>query len=219
MTKEVIVARGVIKGKLTRITKYVQELAAGEVSFDEHELRVRREELEKLADRFDVIQAQIEATESTAAIGTAETTDHEAERQALEERFYTTKAAINRLLDNSDKPPQNTHGETPNRTGKTNTQIRLPKLQLPQFSREIQEWAGFRNLFESAMDSSSVPPLQRLQYLKSSLKGEAASLISSLLLTEGNYNQAMYILTQSHITTDINVLIEHVRLVMADITV
>lgn len=181
-----IVARGVLKGKITRITNYIQAIQ-DEDHFEISEIMVRGKELDKLSERYDKIQTQIEMLETDKE----KAAEHEAERTAVETKCYSTKAAIYRLLNqhNSSVNEDNNH----TKSGKT-LQIRLPKLELPHFSGDMQEWTTFKNVFECAMDGSEIPTLQRLQYLKSSLRGEAAGLVSSLLITEENYNKAFDIL-------------------------
>ena len=57
--------------------------------------------------------------------------------------------------------------------------IKLPKLNLPVFSGNHMEWTSFFNLFKGAViDNSSLQGSQKLQYLKASVKGDAAKLLA-----------------------------------------
>lgn len=67
-------------------------------------------------------------------------------------------------------------------------QVKLPQLSLPNFSGHIEQWLNFRDMFGSLIHSNDeLSPVQKFQYLKSSLSGDAAALIQSLEITAGNY--------------------------------
>lgn len=67
----------------------------------------------------------------------------------------------------------------------------LPRIQLPNFSGKYEDWPAFRDLFRSVIiDDPSISDVTRLHYLKTSLKGEAESLIRSMPTTEPNFRRA-----------------------------
>ncbi|XP_060868578.1 uncharacterized protein LOC132943558 [Metopolophium dirhodum] len=71
----------------------------------------------------------------------------------------------------------------------------LPKRKFPTFSGSLKEYQGFEDLFNSIL--SHTPELQdveKFEYLKTSLEGEALSLVSHLSLTSANYQSAWKIL-------------------------
>ena len=62
--------------------------------------------------------------------------------------------------------------------------VKLPKIDLPNFTGKLTEWIPFYDLFAAAVDSqASLTNAQKLQYLKASVKNEPSQLISSLTLT------------------------------------
>ena len=68
---------------------------------------------------------------------------------------------------------------------------KLPKLALPSFSGEYTQWVSFWDQFTTLVDSKSdMANLEKLSYLKLSLKGDAAQIVSSLLVTDTNYDIA-----------------------------
>ena len=70
--------------------------------------------------------------------------------------------------------------------------IKLPKLYLPFFSGYYMEWTSFFDLFKGAViDNSSLQGSQKLQYLKTSVKGDAAKLLASIPVTDHNFDIAM----------------------------
>ena len=71
------------------------------------------------------------------------------------------------------------------------SQIKLPKIDLPSFSGKYTEWTSFIDQFDSAVHGN--PNLQNaetLNYLKSSLRGEAHDLIKNVAVTDVNYELA-----------------------------
>ena len=68
---------------------------------------------------------------------------------------------------------------------------KLPKLTLPSFSGEYTQWVSFWDQFSTLVDSKvDMANVEKLSYLKLSLKGDAAQIISSLLVTDANYDIA-----------------------------
>ncbi|UYV63214.1 hypothetical protein LAZ67_2003462 [Cordylochernes scorpioides] len=69
--------------------------------------------------------------------------------------------------------------------------VKLPKFNLPVFSGEMSQWLSFKDLFLVTIDkNTTLSDIQKLQYLHSSLKGDAARIIKGFPITENNYNQA-----------------------------
>ncbi|CAG7821478.1 unnamed protein product [Allacma fusca] len=58
----------------------------------------------------------------------------------------------------------------------TKVKVKLPDLEVPSFSGELENWNSFHDLFVAAVHNRShLPDSQKLQYLKSSLKNGADS--------------------------------------------
>ena len=82
--------------------------------------------------------------------------------------------------------------ETPQSTVQTSAspsgKVKLPKIALPLFDGKYTEWTSFWDQFQASVDAdSSLSGSQKLNYLKSSLKGEAFKVVSSLSITDDNY--------------------------------
>ncbi|OXA41427.1 hypothetical protein Fcan01_23891 [Folsomia candida] len=70
-------------------------------------------------------------------------------------------------------------------------QIRLPNLDLKTFDGSLLEWTSFRDIFTASVhNNTTISKGQKLTYLKSLLKGEAAKLIQSMVLSDANYDIA-----------------------------
>ncbi|XP_063420794.1 uncharacterized protein LOC134706011 [Mytilus trossulus] len=71
----------------------------------------------------------------------------------------------------------------------------LPKLTLHNFSGNIIEWQSFWDSFESAVHMNpNLPDIQKFNYLKSQLGGEASHTIDGFALTNANYKEAINVL-------------------------
>ena len=68
---------------------------------------------------------------------------------------------------------------------------KLPKLTLPSFSGKYTQWVSFWDQFTTLVDSErDMTNVEKLSYLKLALKGDAAQIDSSLLVTDTNYDIA-----------------------------
>ena len=66
--------------------------------------------------------------------------------------------------------------------------FKLPKMNIPVFSGEYLQWNSFWDLFNASVHTNeTLTDAQRLQYLKASLKGDPAKVISHLTNTDANY--------------------------------
>jgi len=72
---------------------------------------------------------------------------------------------------------------------------RLPKLTLPKFSGDPLTWQTFWNSFYVAIHGNpNLSGIQKFNYLKPQLHGDAARTIAGLPLTDSNYQHAITLL-------------------------
>ncbi|KYM94546.1 hypothetical protein ALC62_14824 [Cyphomyrmex costatus] len=68
---------------------------------------------------------------------------------------------------------------------------RLPRLDLPKFNGTPSDWLPFKDLFRSlVIDNPTLSPVEKLQYLKTSLTGTAVNMLSNTTLTADNFFKA-----------------------------
>jgi len=68
------------------------------------------------------------------------------------------------------------------------TKVKLPTLALPTFQGEYEKWMLFKDSFTSVIDQNvSLTPIQKFQYLRSALKGDALQVIECLNTSAENY--------------------------------
>ncbi|XP_054711081.1 uncharacterized protein LOC129220676 [Uloborus diversus] len=80
--------------------------------------------------------------------------------------------------------------------------IKLPKLSLPNFSGNIIDWLTFKDLFNATVTKNeSLSDAQKLQYLKTSLKGDAAKIVISIPISDSNFKIAYNLLDERYSNT------------------
>ncbi|XP_059047800.1 uncharacterized protein LOC131843203 [Achroia grisella] len=78
-------------------------------------------------------------------------------------------------------------------------ELKLPHINIPVFTGKYSEWIPFHDLFVSLIHrNSALMDVQKLHYLKSSLSGEAATLLKHIPISEANYEDAWVILQKRY---------------------
>lgn len=71
------------------------------------------------------------------------------------------------------------------------TSCQLPRINLPKFSGSPSEWSEFCDLFTAMVrESGELSKVEKLQYLKMSLTGEASLLLRNISVTGDNFSRA-----------------------------
>lgn len=116
---------------------------------------------------------------------------------ASEHNYITFKARILSMLQEEEAAREEVNrtrastSVTAPVTASVGRQIQLPKISLPSFSGDQLAWEGFRDLFQSLVgDVADLAPVQKLQYLKASLSGEAAAVVANVELSDEGYETA-----------------------------
>lgn len=77
------------------------------------------------------------------------------------------------------------------------TTVKLPKLDMLPFSGDKLKWSEFWDAFENAVhNKKKMSNIEKFNYLKSKLSGEARSAIQGLTLSKENYEVAIGILKE-----------------------
>jgi hypothetical protein len=155
-------------------------------------LRGRMKRLESEWSRFRAIHARL-----CYLVPEAERTTRSYFKEQL---FDTTEAAYDEVLDQMLEWKEELQPTaTAHPGGTAAVSVKLPKFDLPKFSGEYLDWQSFRDVFVSTIHSNvSLAKVERFRYLKSSLTGEAESLLKNLALTAANYDSAWAALTNRY---------------------
>ena len=97
----------------------------------------------------------------------------------------TTRAHLYDVKHDTNHEPNDENAAAP----ATNRNIqRLPRINIPEFSGHREDWEAFRDLFKSLIhQDSSLTNVEKPFYLKSHVRGEAKTALSSLQVTAANY--------------------------------
>ena len=91
--------------------------------------------------------------------------------------------------------PTDHHTARLNAVPETRNITRLPKLSIPVFSGDTLQWQSFWDCFEAAIHyNPSITGVQKLNYLRAQLQGNALRVISGLPLTNANYDHSVTLL-------------------------
>lgn len=185
--------RGSIKGKFTRLERFV-----------EADNNPAEQPKTDITNRLTYLEATwIEYQEChrliVEAVDEDEVEEEEAEIEEAEGRYFTIKSKLQTILKDDDdgsssaasQPSVQANG--PHQSISV-ADIKLPRLDLPKFSGDVLQWTSFHDLFTSMVHNQVISNSQKLQYLKISLTGEAATLIQSFDVTDANYVEAWSIL-------------------------
>ena len=102
------------------------------------------------------------------------------------------KARLNALQKFVNK---NAATKVDNKSTRGHDNIKLPKLEISKFSGDPTTWQPFIDSFNAAVNNSrSLSNVEKFNYLRSFMTGDAMHAISGLSLTNNNYDEAMQLL-------------------------
>ena len=83
--------------------------------------------------------------------------------------------------------------------------IKLPKLKIKPFSGDPTEWTSFIDSFEAAVDSNdNLANIEKMNYLRNYLIGDAEAVIKGLKLTNSNYEIGLNLLKDRFVDPQIS---------------
>lgn len=104
----------------------------------------------------------------------------------LEER--TLKLIDDHHLLQQDQQQQQPQAPLP---AADNHSLRLPRIEIAQFDGSYDTWQNFHDIFNATVHSNRhLTGAVKMQHLKAALKGDAATIISALTITDANYEIA-----------------------------
>lgn len=166
---------------------------------DAIKLNWRIQKLKSTYESFDNVQKEIELLDrDTPHI------DLVLERYAIQDEYLDaladgehpliTARGSDQTIENNDRA--SIGADTNNITKR---RVKVPQAELLTFSGRYEEWLAFKHSFTSLIDNQTdLSNVEKLQYLKSSLKGEPARKVSVFLITEENYTRAWEVLEKKY---------------------
>ncbi|XP_073949686.1 uncharacterized protein [Choristoneura fumiferana] len=183
--------RASLKCKLTNfktfLTPYQSIKSLSELQISEVECRLSK--IEDMYSVFDELQEQIE-------IESENPDEQYKERTEFENQYYALLSCARELLRVQSKPDTKVLSEAGfSSCQHKNDLVRLPKINLPHFNGDYQNFLEFRDTFKSLIhNNDSIDNINKFHYLRASLQGSAALVIKSLDFKGDNYKTAWELL-------------------------
>lgn len=148
---------------------------------------------ESLWDNFDKIQLELEFLDE------AHEPENSEQRNNFEEMYFETICLFKEKLQSRSLSDSNIVSSELSQRNVNSNVVKLPPLDLPSFEGCYDQWTNFFDSFMALIHSNtSLTNVQKFYYLQSCLKGEAAHAISSIQVTDLNYENAFKLLRERY---------------------
>lgn len=189
--------RGQIKGKITRLKKWFEKLDISDLDDTNYlELESRFQRFIPSLDEFEQIQLIIENESSDLDL-------EQVEREEFEDSYHLLLAQLKNAIASHNQRIQGNviqsqaNNSFSNVSNQSFAQLKLPSVKLPTFNGHYTEWIEFRDAFTSMIhDNNSISNIDKFYYLRSSLGGEASTIIDSIKPSNSNYVLAWQLLSE-----------------------
>lgn len=170
---------------IRRIASYI---AANQDVLVPAEIAIQREELERLNLQLQKVRLQ--------RILQGEPEDEVIEDEEEISALYMRSMHI--LASRAPLPVNNGVAAVPAAQCDANA-IKIPSIQITPFDGRLETWEAFRDSFNQSIHvRANMPDVQKLQYLKSLVKGEAEELVRNFTLNSENYASAWQLLNSRY---------------------
>ena len=210
--KEIVQKRGNMKAQITNFRKFIEENKEVEVSIENITRRI--EKLNKTFEPFEDISDELELLDEERA------EEYSTARLEIQESYFKVLDAADEIKKRGasrDQIIMPVRNEIVNNSSNrvTKRRIKLPDAILPTFNGKYEDWLAFKDGFTSMIDSQEdLSNIEKLQYLKSSLSGEAEDKIKTLNITDDNYQRAWTILKKAY-ADDRLIISKHLNLILS----
>ncbi len=198
-------SRSAIAGVLTKSSNKFGTIAQKQLS------DVTDDDLEYLTGQAANLVARLAKMEELNAIILSKTEDTD-EAQNVEqeaavdmiERIRTQAAKVERLLERSAAAEAAPFAISSPLLSTTPVDAATPShsrrgINLPKFSGKLKDWVPFYDQFMASVDANeTIGDVQKLNYLKASLQGEAAQILSQLATNADNYRIGLKLLIDQY---------------------
>jgi len=194
MTEQILIKkRSHIKAKLTRFINFLSDCKHDEQKRQEAPSRLER--IEPIWKDFDAVQTELEdLNEAELESG---------ERDSFENKFHHSITKVRSIISILQTNIV-THEQQAQRFNQPiniiqPNKMRLPTIEIPKFNGRWEEWLPFRDTFTAMVHrNETLPPIDKLHYLRWALVGDAYKLIESLEVTNENYQVAWEIVNNRY---------------------
>lgn len=181
--------RGVVKGSLTRLRNFVKEFDPANKPTSL--LEFRQEELPRINAKFDEVQCEIELISEDAD-------EENKERGNFERDYFELRSDIQEIIGSHKESSTIGHNVSFNASS-TGRRLNLVPIPLPKFDGNIENWESFYDVFQAMVHKEEVLSVtQKMYYLRSCLTGPALDMVSSIPMTDSNYEPLLQRLRQRY---------------------
>ncbi|XP_028163489.1 uncharacterized protein LOC114355033 isoform X2 [Ostrinia furnacalis] len=197
---QLVKRRGTIKSKITSFSNYINVVKDDSVLPNSplfNEIKLRLEKIDALYEDFDTLQTEIEELTEDPDL-------RYQEREAIENQYYVAIGTARALLEPSPAAAAlalngSEVSSLDASTQRHNNFVRLPKIELPTFNGDYQQWLEFRDTFVSIIHSNdSMDEINKFHYLRACLRESASLVIKSLDFKANNYTAAWELLCKRY---------------------
>ncbi|XP_071643053.1 uncharacterized protein [Temnothorax longispinosus] len=113
--------------------------------------------------------------------------------------YAEVKATLAHLIEEKDRSSPFSGSKLANLSlsGPSTARSHLPEISFPQFDGDFSAWRPFHDLFSSLVGRvHDISNVEKMHYLRTSLTGEAAQLISNLPVAEDSFAAAWDLLVE-----------------------
>ncbi|XP_055633508.1 uncharacterized protein LOC129773872 [Toxorhynchites rutilus septentrionalis] len=108
------------------------------------------------------------------------------ERMKFDTKYFALRAFLSKHLRQNTQPVN-----PPTQYIRPSSHIRFPEINLPRFSGKQADWYVIRDAFDSAIGNrAEISNVDKFQYLKGLVQGEATRIIDSISVSEDGYRDA-----------------------------
>ncbi|XP_058816777.1 uncharacterized protein LOC131680072 [Topomyia yanbarensis] len=168
------------------LKKYKPEENLGQV-------QVRLEKLEEFFVKFSDVAAELESYSTDKY-----PINLKKDRFAFESLYYSIKSGLLSKLPKSE-PPSLPPSSAASGSAIVHSHIRYSELPLVKFSGRPEDWVSFRDSFVTGVvNRAEIHEIDKVQYLKGLVQGDAARLIGHIELSEEGYESAWQLLKRRY---------------------
>lgn len=138
--------------------------------------KCRYKRIDAIFENFEAIHNEIISI--FAVVEGADLGPHHEISSAFNDDYYYIQALYEQLIvDSSFTENKESH-----------CKVRLPKLELPTFDGDLRQWQTYSDVFDSLIhNNTALSDIDKYNYLISSLKGNALSVVKCTPITSANY--------------------------------
>ncbi|XP_011689952.1 PREDICTED: uncharacterized protein LOC105451280 [Wasmannia auropunctata] len=193
----VVQKRTALKAQITGLTNMLEK--ERQSRFDKAALKLRMARVTELYHAYEELQDELELLDPSEG--------HKHEFANVQERFYALAGRIEELTNPAESVaiagPSTARDAYPSVDASTAAAVkrktRLPEVSLPNFDGRYENWLSFKNAFIAMIDSRrDISDVEKLQYLRTALTGEAANKIKILTIESANYSKAWELLKRAY---------------------